>query len=303
MSIINNDNFDRDTKLDPAPLNTKFTDVTTGTTSIDENNVRNSGVDVAQFDSVVVVPGGVKAGIQLVDLEHGALADDTGIMIPFTPNDNTLNPVTLSYTIGPTTYDSITFATTLLEGDLIRVYWYTTTEKFVADVGAEHEMWAMWLKWNLFGAGLTEVPGQSDFTTGIGGTAYHGNTVDQCYGTSFIHHISIIDDGSSAANTAPADAVINPLTNPESFIINDRFVLLTAGKTQLMSVGTWEHQATAGEAGTGTISFKLVCGGLVAPYYNAATDTNFLVIDHTQAANTAVRVFSTYMVVTVMRSK
>ena len=243
MSIINNDNFNRDTKLDPAPLNTKFSDVATGTTSIDENNVRNSGVDNPQFAAASLING--RNGFQLYLMESANCGSSGGTTIPHSNFTNVL-PNTLDLNGGA--------AITLAEGDVIRAYWFTESSKSWTNgaavdlVGAQlqsRSAWVQWLQWNLGGTGYTEVPGQGNFVTQAAGlpVGYVGEPVTNTNATCFIHHASIIDDGTVAENTAPTDAV--PSAN-YSFLLND-----IGTQFRLMSTGAWFHTVTAGEAGSG----------------------------------------------------
>ena len=309
MSIINNDNFDRDTKLDPAPLNTKFTDVQSATNTgapdflgIDETNVRNSGIDNPQIAATSLING--RNGFQLYLMESANCGSAGGTTIPHT-DFTTVLPNTLDLNGGA--------AIDLAEGDIIRAYWFTETAKTwtngAATDGApvpaqlqSRSAWVQWLEWDLDGAGYTEVPGQGDFVTAAAGlpVGYIGDPVASTNATTFIHHASIIDDGSVAENVAPTDAV--PSAN-YSFLLND-----IGTQFRLMSTGAWLHTITAGEAGSKTLSFRFKVGGLVVPIYNSTATANFVVIAASpvtpaQSNNPQLIVYNSQLAIIIMRAK
>ena len=178
MSIINNDNFDRDTKLDPAPLNTKFTDVQSATNTgapdflgIDETNVRNSGIDNPQIAATSLING--RNGFQLYLMESANCGSSGGTAIP-DGAFNTALPNTMDLDSG----NNITLA----EGDIIRAYWFADCAKTWTIAGAvstETHCWAQSLQWDLNSAGFVDVPDQGAFNTNVFG-AYNGIDVDDC---------------------------------------------------------------------------------------------------------------------------
>jgi len=287
MSIINNDNFDRDTKLDPAPLNTKFTDVTTGTTSIDETNVRNSGIDNPQF--VQNLTNG-RNGFLLYLIEQvnwgsvggTAIAHSVFAVPTVLPNAMNMNGGA---------------AITLVEGDIIRAYWFTGCTKNWASVSSvqSRSAWVQWLQWNLGATGWTEVPGQGDFTTAVFG-AYVGEPVTNVKASTFIHHTSIIESGAAVENVAPTDAV-----SIANYYIASDIGGVTPG--QLTASGAWVHTVTAAEAGTKTLSFRFVAAGLVAPIYDNVSNANYLVQALTQPNTPTLQIYGSELVVIIMRGK
>ena len=79
MSRLVNNNFNRETKLDPADLNSKFQDVSTAVNSqVDENNIRDSAIDVPQFNTNTT---NGKSGIQLVYIETNDLGSAGGTAV------------------------------------------------------------------------------------------------------------------------------------------------------------------------------------------------------------------------------
>jgi len=286
MSIINNDNFDRDTKLDPATLNTKFTDVTSGTTSIDETNVRNSGIDNPQIAATSLING--RNGFQLYLMESANCGSSGGTAISDVAF-NTALPNTMDLDSG----NNITLA----EGDIIRAYWFADCAKTWTIAGAvstETHCWAQSLQWDLNSAGFVDVPGQGAFNTAVFG-AYNGIDVDDCNACNFIHHASFIDRGTAAENEAPIDAAVGGL----SYLIND----IGTG-FRLMATGSWVHRITAGEAGTPTITFRIVMNGLFVPIYDAASTSNYLVYPAVSSTFTPIlHIYDCKLAVMIMKEK
>lgn len=290
MSIINNDNFDRDTKLDPATLNAKFTDVATATASIDENNVRNSGIDAPQFDTTVTHG---KHGVQLVAIAHDEIGAAAAVGQTF-PHGS-VNAIT---GMGTLTMNVTVFGGAI-EGDLLRVYWHTESSKsWSAPTNqVRRKCWAQSLRWRLGGAGTyADVPGQGNYSTTAFG-AFNGVSLENCNGSTFIHHASIIDNGGAAAdNVAPTEAIA---TGTNRYVEND-----VGASNRLMSTGAWFHEITAPEAGTVQFNFQLGITGMLTPIYDNGTSKNYLVSPAVAPANSpTITIYKVNIAAVLMRSK
>lgn len=291
MSRITNDNFNRDTKLDPSPLNAKFSDIATATADLDENNVRNSGIDAPQFD-VNVTHG--RNNFQLYKLQKANLGSSGGTVISHdTPADL---PNDLDMDGGA--------AITLTTGDIIRVSWYTETSRDWATLSMSTQKKKCWLEalqWKLGAAAWGPVPGQANIATfGFGTPSYDGFKLSEMQGSSVIHHMSVINNGGCLANAAPTEAVPTSGTGKNLYLNNEK------GSTyRLMSSGSWFHTVTAGESGSRTLSFRLKAYGLLTPYYDntVAPAQNYLVIPHTIVGTPTLTVYDTYLSVMIMRPK
>ena len=287
MSRITNDNFDRDTKLDPAPLNQKFTDVATATADIDDNNVRNAGIDAPQFN-VNVTHG--RNNIQLYKLQKANMGSAGGTIISHNTPTNLPNDLQMDGGA----------AVTLQEGDLIRVYWYTETSRDWATLSMslqKKKCWVQGLMWKWGSNPFVPVPGQAEIGT-LGG--YTGFKLSNMQGASVIHHQSVINNGGAVANVAPTEANITSGTGASRWINNEK-----GDDYRLMSSGSWFHTIAAGEAGTVTLDFRLKVYGLLTPIYNATItpDENCLIIPSAMAGTPTLKVYDTYLSVMIMRSK
>jgi hypothetical protein len=288
MSKLVSPSFNRETKLDPAPLNSKFQDVATAVnTQIDETNIRDSSIDTTQFKTVTT---NGKAGIQLVHFENNSV----GLKLA--------TPVIQSGTFNVGTLQ-------LAENDIIRVYWHTRYTKtysggFANMAEMRDHFFAQYLQWSFNGAAYAPVPGQTHFNNTTPDGSKTGALVTNTKATSFIHYAVIADDGSTAANEAPTDAA--PAATADSILKSD-FITKATNSQHTLS-GSWIHKVTAGEAGTVPIIFKVAMQGPVTPYYDATggSENNYLV--HSTAANLAtisptVNYKRTFLVFMVMRSK
>ena len=291
MSIINNDNFDRDTKLDPATLNDKFTDVATATASIDENNVRNSGIDAPQFDTT---PTHGKQGVQLVAIAHDEIGAAAAVGQTF-PHGS-VNAITGMGTFNMT----VAVPGGALEGDILRVYWHTESSKSwaVPSVQARRKCWAQSLRWRLGGGAgaYVDVPGQGNYSTTAFGS-FNGVSLENCNGSNFIHHASILDNGSTAiANVAPTEAV---LAGTNRYVEND-----VGAANRLMSTGAWFHEITAPEASTAIFNFQLGITGTLTPIYDNTTSKNYLVTPAVAPAGSlTITIYKVNITAVLMRSK
>ena len=295
MSRLVNNNFNRETKLDPADLNSKFQDVSTAVNSqVDENNIRDSAIDVPQFDTNTT---NGKSGIQLVYIETNDLGSAGGTVI---------NRVSVAVPAAmPTTWNlNSGTAITLTQDDIIRVYWHTEVSVDWSSENAilfNHVM-AQYLEWNFHSAGFTPVPGQTNFNNTTPSTLREGAEVANTKATTLIPYIRIIDDGSTPANTAPTE----PTPGGYSFITGDVSSIVASSKK--MASGSWIHKVTAGEAGAKTISLKLVMQGPLVPWYDVSGGAagNWLVrysSGSMPAINPLMTFYNTNIVFMIMRSK
>jgi hypothetical protein len=273
MTVINNNNLDRTSRLTPSELNDKFNDVITATLAIDDSNTRNSGVDNPQFAQNLT--DGTN-DIQLYHLEEFNCGSVAGTSFVHGVVDSALPNIFVTNSGSPVT---------LREGDLIRVYWFTQNVKGWASAAntTSKMCWAQSLQWSLAPVGaFTDVPDQGSFNAAVitnppSPVAYNGIDLVNCNACNFLHHISIIDDGSAAPNVAPVDAV----PAGASYINND-----VGTNYRIMSNGSWVHKVTAGEAGTyPQIRFRLVINGLMVPIYDSSSNKNFLVRPAVSPAN------------------
>tara|TARA_R100000773_G_C4221230_1_gene120284 strand:- start:3436 stop:4335 length:900 start_codon:yes stop_codon:yes gene_type:complete len=299
MSKLVSPSFNRNSKLDPAPLNSKFQDVATAVnTQIDETNIRDSSIDTTQFKTIT---NNGKSGIQLVHLETGSVGLTGGTNVD---EGSLTTPVLQSGTFNVGTL-------TLTEDDIIRVYWHTRCYKnynapsgkpFLAQM--RDHFFAQYLEWSFNGAAYTPVPGQTNFNNTTPDGSKIGALVTNTKGTSFIHYAVIADNGSTAANETPTDA--NPNSSADSILLSD-FRVETSNSEHTLS-GSWIHKVTAAQAVTGPIEFRVKMQGPVTPYYDntGGSENNYLV--HSTATNLStinpsVNYKKTFLVFMVMRSK
>ena len=300
MSRLVNNNFNRDTKLDPAPINSKFQEVATAVNGqVDENNIRDSSIDSSNFDTQTT---NGKAGIQLVYFDNTSVGTSGGGGTNVT-RSSLSTPVAQpgNWNIG---------SLTLAENDIIRVYWNGTFRRYYNGGGFSNiaemrdHFFAQYLEWDFNGAGFAPVPGQTNFNNTTFDTLKTGARVSNTRASSLFHYAVIVDDGSTVANVAPTDAA--PASSSDSILKSD-FVAKTSNSIHSTS-GSWTHKVTALQAGTRTIQLKVVTQGPVTPYYDATigSESNWLV--HSSAANIAaidpsITFQRTFMVFMVMRSK
>ena len=300
MSKIVNNNFNRDTKLDPAPLNAKFQEVATAVNAnVNEENIRNSAIDVSNFNTPSLTTG--KNNIQLVAMSSFDLGNAGGTAVSRT----SLGAPVAMPNVSPLV------AVTLLEGDIIRIYWNTTVSKnwtvvgpSKGDAAMRNYSWAQYLEWDFNGAGYVPVPGQTDFSTAspTGPGSRTGTPVANTKATCFLHFVRIIDDGGTAANTAPTDAA--PAGAADSYIEGD--ISATYPNARHMGAGSWVHAVTAGEAGTKTIRLRLVVQGPLTPRYEATATQNWIVRGNAAslaATNPIMTFYEANMVFMIMRAK
>jgi hypothetical protein len=300
MSKIVNSNFNRETKLDPAPLNAKFQGVATAVNAnVNEENIRNSAIDVSNFNTPSLTTG--KNNIQLVALKSKDLGSAGGTAVSRTSLGS---PVAM-----PNTWNLGAF--NILEGDIIRVYWNTTVSKNWTVVGPSRGdaamrdySWAQYLEWDFNGAGYAPVPGQTDFSTAspTGPGTKTGTPVANTKATCFLHFVRIIDDGGTAANTAPTDPA--PASADDAYIQGD--ISAVYPNARHMGIGSWVHTVTAGEAGSKTIQLKLVMQGPLTPTYDGTASQNWIVrgtAGSLAATNPIMTFYEANMVFMIMRSK
>lgn len=300
MSRLVNNNFNRDTKLDPSSLNSKFQDVSTAVNSqVDDNNIRDSAIDIPQFNI------GATNGKQGIQLSANGIATNefSGATVTHT---SLATPVQLGS-------NWTAFGGQLVEGDTIRVYWHSKFSKDWDDTASLankirllNRFFATYLEWNFNSAGFTPVPGQTLFnraTTTAPLTAI-GTEVENTKATCLIQFVRIIDDGTTAANVAPTDPA--PTNNDASVVLSD--ITDYYPNSKHMASGSWVHTVTGAEAGSATIQFRLMATGPITPYYEnaAGNESNWLVGDVNGAIGFVAPTITfddTNMVFMVMRSK
>lgn len=298
MSRLVNNNFNRDTKLDPSNLNSKFQDVSTAVNNqVDQNNIRDSAIDVPQFNTNT---SNGKSGIQLVYIETNDLGTVGGTAVN---KHSASTPVFM-----PTTWNlNSGTAITLTQDDIIRVYWHTEVS---VNWTTEHKdlynhLVAQYLEWNFHSAGFTPVPGQTIYdAVTTPDTTRVGTRVTNTKASTLIPYVRIIDDGSTAANVAPTDAA--PAAGAFAFITGDISSLVTSSRK--MASGSWVHKVTAGEAGAKTISLRLAMQGPLVPYYDntGGSQGNFITVSTSSNINIIdpiMTFYKTNIVFMIMRSK
>ena len=279
MSDIDNSNFDRSTKLDPATLNQKFQDVQVATTAgLNGDNIRNSGLDVYNFATNAT---NGRAGFVLKYQKMGSIGSTVGTTFAHESGASGLNGATVgsNFVLFPNV--------TLKTGDILRVYWTAEVSKNWSAVTNQvhREFWALWLQWNLStdGAGVyNAVPGQGNFNRNVVGSEYGNdiNTTDPAklsnnnnYACSFVHHVPIIDTGGTAANTTSEPAAFT------SAYVNE------VNSRQMVS-GSYLYTVEAAYNNVSLNNLRLVAGGLLTPYWDTGTSRNYIVVDPTQPAGT-----------------
>lgn len=301
MSRLVNNNFNRDTKLDPSSLNSKFQDVSTAVNSqVDDNNIRDSAIDIPQFNI------GATNGKQGIQLSANGIATNefSGATVTYT---SLATPVQLGS-------NWTAFGGQLVEGDTIRVYWHSKFSKDwddTASLGNKvrllNRFFATYLEWNFNSAGFTPVPGQTLFNrvpTTTFTPARFGTEVENTKASCLIQFVRIINDGTAPANVAPTDAA--PNNNDASVVLSDITDYYPDSKH--MASGCWVHTVTGSEAGSATIQFRLMATGPVTPYYEnaAGNEGNWLIADNDAniiAVDPRITFNDTNMVFMVMRSK
>ena len=287
MSDIDNSNFDRNTKLDPATLNAKFNDVTVATSfALNGDNIRNSGVDVYNLDTTNTDG---KSGTVLKWAQMATIGTaGPGLTVNFESGATGLNGVSVGsdMTVNPAGTPA---GVQLKTGDILRVYWTVTVEKewTTPKDDVQYEFWALWLQWHLssFGAGaFAAVPGQGNYNTNL--TFGYGNQPQDNYAASFIQHAAIISDNQAIANTAPTDAAffgIAPLTG-QSFINGDIDHKITVS-------GCYHYVVDAVYNNLYLEGLRVVAGGMLQPYYDAASNKNYFIVDNVQTSTPVLKVF------------
>ena len=300
MSRLVNNNFNRDTKLDPSSLNSKFQDVSTAVNSqVDDNNIRDSAIDIPQFNI------GATNGKQGIQLSANGIATNefSGATVS---NASIATPVQLGS-------NWTAFGGQLVEGDTIRVYWHSEFSKDLDNTATPTEIayllnrfFATYLEWNFNSAGFTPVPGQTRFDRGTptAPLARKGTEVENTKATCLIPFARIINDGTTAANVAPTNPA--PIVNDAAIITSD--IVDYYANSKHMASGCWVHTVTGAEAGSATIQFRLMATGPITPYYEnaAGNESNWLVGDVNGAIGFVAPTITfddTNMVFMVMRSK
>ena len=283
MSDIDNSNFDRNTKLDPATLNTKFTDVQTATAgALNGDNIRNSGVDVYNLDTTNTdgKVGTVLKWAQMATIGTGG----AGLTVNFEAGATGLNGVSVGsdMTVNPAGTPA---GVQLKTGDILRVYWTVDVDKgwTAPNDNVQYEFWALWLQWHLssYGAGLfLPVPGQGDYDTNL--PFLYGNQPEDNYAASFIQHATIISDSTSAINNAPAAAVMG--ATAESYIGGDINVRTTVS-------GCYHYVVEPAYNNLYLEALRVVAGGLLTTYYDAVANKNYIVVDHVQTSTPLLKVY------------
>jgi hypothetical protein len=283
MSDIDNSNFDRNTKLDPATLNAKFNDVTVATSfALNGDNIRNSGVDVYNLDTTNTDG---KSGTVLKWAQMATIGTaGPGLTVNFESGATGLNGVSVGsdMTVNPAGTPA---GVQLKTGDILRVYWTVDVDKAwtAANKDVQYEFWALWLQWHLssFGAGaFGVVPKQGNYNTNL--TFGYGNQPEDNYAASFIQHASIISNNTSVANNAPTDAVL--AVNSESYIGGDIGVRTTVS-------GCYHYVVEAPYNNLYLEALRVVVGGMLQPYYDVGTNKNYFIVDPTQPSTPVLKVY------------
>ncbi len=284
MSLIDNNNFTRATKLTETDLNQKFQDVETATGQLTEANVRDQGVDLPQF-------GTTTSGQSGIILKKLVTSNVLSVAATITSNDNATPPQNETV-LG----NVLAVNQAFVSGDILRVYWSAKVKTEFGYAGAfagaakdfRYQFWALWPQWNIGGTGYTEVTGQSNFKANLGYTAYdgvndaYGNTMAQNYASTFIPHREPMDDGTTPVNTTadPTGAGVVRLSGGAA----------ASGKSGAITTvyGSYYFKFTTNNTLTG---LRLVGNGLMSAAhdggnnyvvinngaYNAATDPKLVV--------------------------
>ena len=201
MSTVENDRFSRSSRLDPASLNEKFSDITTVTTAaIDEDNVSKEGIDLANMDTAAT--NGISQ-IILRSAEQASLAASGGGAVTISANTNKhpAAPTAPSYLNGEITTFNGAGTISLVAGDIIRVYWsMNVTTNYSAIAQYREVFWAAWLQWDI-GAGYVKVPGQGNFNDDITGSDNPGSLIQNMNAVSLVAHRVVLMDKSAGTAT------------------------------------------------------------------------------------------------------
>ena len=235
MSTVENDRFSRSSRLDPASLNEKFSDITTVTTAaIDEDNVSKEGIDLANMNTDA--SDGISQ-IVLRSAEQAFLGSSGSGAV--TINANTaVSPAAPTYLNGQiTTFDGAA-TISLVAGDILRVYWSMNATITQNTLPGIEFFWAVWLEWDIGGGSYVKVPGQGNFNDDIGGPN-PGSLIQNMSGVSLLaHRVLLVDKGGSTTTFGVAK---QPLS------------------------GSWYYRIT----GPTTLSgLRMVGAGLVYPSYD-----------------------------------
>ena len=295
MSLIDNNNFSRDTKLTETDLNQKFQDVETATGQLTEANVRDQGVDLPQF-------GTTTSGQSGIILKKLVTSNVLNVAATITSNDNA-TPTQADTVLGAV----LTVNQACVTGDILRVYWSAKVKTNFVYAGAfagaatnyRYQFWALWPQWSINAGAYTEVTGQSDFSTDLGYTAYdgvnnaHGNTMAQNYACTFIPHREPMDDGTTPVNTTadPTGAGVVRLSGGSSAV----------GKTGAITTvyGSYYYKFNANQTLTG---LRLVGNGLMSAAHNGGN--NYVVLNngaYNAATNPEIVVTAINMTCMIMR--
>ncbi len=242
MTTVDNERLSRSSRLDPATLNEKFSDVTTVTTAaLDAENVAREGIDLA---NVTTVSGNGISDIILRSAEQAGLAASGAGQVVI--NANLVvgsSPTAPTYLNGRVTYGAAGIS--LVVGDIIRTYWSinaTTTFSTITPTTTQELWWVFWLEWDITSNALVnwvKVPGQGNFKDDITGTN-PGTQVANLNACSFVaHRVVLLDKGAAGS-------------------------VQVAWEKQPVC-GSWVYRAT----GSSTLfGLRLVGGGLVYPNYD-----------------------------------
>jgi hypothetical protein len=262
MAIIKNTGIKRGDKLTSTALNAEFAAVNTGF-PMNEDNVRNEGLDYTAFDTGGSGTSTGGNGLILVDANSYPIqASSSSTIVRENPTDGTAT------VLGTKSGLSISVAA----GDIIRVYWQAqiaTSHTGTLPIGTSSNMstacWAMWLTWTLDGAAAV-VPGQSNMADPLD-TGQVGAAMEKTIATTLIPaHLFHNQSGGSGARS-------------EEF--GDR-----------CCYGSYYYKFTS----SGTISaFSLSARGLFMPLYKPTggsipatiEDRNCLLLQTLTAGNTA----------------
>ena len=244
MSEIENDRLSRASRLQPATLNEKFSDITAATTAaIDGTNVAREGIDLPNLDTNAT---NGQSDIILRSMLSANLGSSGPGAVTISFSTSSSPPAAPTYIGNEISYTS---GISLVAGDIIRVYWSMNVEQvYTTNVALIRELWwALWLQWDITSAAranYTEVPGQGNFNDDITGAGKDsGSDVTSMYGCSLVaQYIRVIDVGGATTL---------------------RYAQAPTGLRAQAVNGSWYYRVTTN---TTLYGLRMVGGGLLYPF-------------------------------------
>ena len=244
MAIIKNTGIKRGDKLTATDLNAEFAAVNTGF-PMNEDNVRNEGVDYKAFDTGGSGSSTGKNGVILVDA-NGFVLQTSGTSTIVRENTSVASDTAVG--------DKTGLSISAVAGDILRVYWQaqvttsTTSSGYPTGTSGIHSTacWVHRLQWQINGSGsYVDVPGQSDLNQTIDASGNKGTIMDETIASALVNSAIYHKNGSGTPT------LIDPAIRT--------------------SYGSYYYKFT----GSTTINaFRIVARGLFMPIYVASGGGN-----------------------------